>query len=341
MKRGLDGHRGDVRRPKKGWVLDVFMVVVLILGGAGTRKLLWAGDVPSRLESLKEKKPSPRSGEIWTEPLTGMQFVYVPEGCFQMGQTRAEEAYLIRTVGEDEYFRYFADEKPRHTVCVKGFWMGRYEVTVGQWRMFVHETGYRGKGARFWRCNGMANPKGFRQDWNEPVCCVSWYDAQAFIAWLNRKTGWKFRLPTEAEWEYAARAGTQTFWFWGSTVDATACRYASVADKAHGWEYNFPCDDGYSFTAPIGHFLPNKFGLYDMLGNVWEWCQDWYDRYYYARSPRDNPMGPGSGIYRVIRGGSWRYYPSYVRCANRGNDKPDSRDDDLGFRLIRERKVIK
>ena len=278
--------------------------------------------------------PAPRRGEVWTEPATGMQFVYIPGGCFRMGQSEEEKAVLLRAVGREAYFRYFADELPRHTVCVDGFWMGRYEVTVGQWRRFVRETGYGGKGARFWRCNGMARPKGFIQKENEPVCCVSWYDAQAFIGWLRKKTGRPFRLPTEAEWEYAARAGTTTARYWGNGTDERACRYASVADKAHGWESNFPCDDGYSFTAPVGSFLPNAFGLYDMLGNVWEWCRDWYDRFYYARSPRKNPQGPPAGRYRVLRGGSWRYYPSYVRCANRGNDEPASRDDDAGFRLV-------
>ncbi len=326
-----------MRRSGERWALGVFMIVILFLAGA-KRPLLCGSDLSFRLNSLKES--SPRPGEIWTESLTGMQFIYVPKGCFQMGQTHAEEAYLIRTVGEDEYFRYFADEKPRHTVCVDGFWMGRYEVTVGQWKWFMRDTHYNCKreGTKFWRCGAIARPKGFKQVGDEPVCCVSWKEVQAFIRWLVRKTGWRFRLPTEAEWEYAARGGTETFWYWGDKVDATACRYASVADRAHGWEYNFPCDDGYAFTAPIGRFLPNRFGLYDMLGNVWEWCQDWYDRYYYARSPRNNPKGPKNGAYRVIRGGSWRYYPSYVRCANRGNDKPDSRDDDLGFRLVWEGK---
>ncbi|PIE69307.1 MAG: hypothetical protein CSA21_02530 [Deltaproteobacteria bacterium] len=170
----------------------------------------------------------------------------------------------------------------------------------------------------------------------QPVVYVSWKDAQDYIRKLNQKSGRKYRLPTEAEWEYAARGGTTTERFWGSSSD-DACEYGNVADKTakrqwSGWTIH-NCDDGYAVSAPVGSFRPNGYGLYDMLGNVWEWCQDWYDSDYYSLSPRHNPVGPSSGSSRVNRGGGFYNRPGYVRAANRFWDSPGSTGYDLGFRL--------
>ncbi|MCK5230603.1 MAG: formylglycine-generating enzyme family protein, partial [Desulfobulbaceae bacterium] len=148
-----------------------------------------------------------------------------------------------------------------------------------------------------------------------------------------RKSGRKFRLPSEAEWEYAARGGTKTIRYWGDAVDSSACRYANVADQKY-WKSSFPCDDSYQFAAPVGKFRKNNFGLYDMLGNVWEWCHDWYGEDYYSIRPRNNPQGPSSGSGRVIRGGGWSSDARVVRSADRGRITPDSRGSSLGFRLV-------
>ncbi len=169
------------------------------------------------------------------------------------------------------------------------------------------------------------------------MTCISWNDVQAFIRWLNRKEGKDYRLPTDAEWEYACRAGTKTTKFWGDDPD-DACRYANVADRTakkrfSGWTPIHECEDGFVYTAPVANFQPNNFGLYDMLGNVWEWCEDWYGDYH-SGSVTD-PEGPSSGSCRVFRGGSWFYGPRLVRCALRYRNRPGYRYDFLGFRLVR------
>jgi formylglycine-generating enzyme required for sulfatase activity len=176
----------------------------------------------------------------------------------------------------------------------------------------------------------------FRQGENEPVVCVSWDDSQAYIEWLNRETGKKYRLPTEAEWEYAARGGTTASRYWGENPDQ-ACGYANVADqsakrKNSGWTVH-DCDDGYAETAPVGSFKPNGFGLHDMLGNVWEWNQDrWHEDY--KGAPNDGgAWETGGSSIRVFRGGSWSLNPWFCRSAYRNGLDPDYRIDYLGFRL--------
>jgi formylglycine-generating enzyme required for sulfatase activity len=246
-------------------------------------------------------------------------------------------------------------EKPVHEVCVDGFWMGKYEVTRGQFMRFVKDSGYEttaeraGESYVFNQASGWEWKKmsgyywlnaGFDQNDAHPVVHVSWNDAKAFADWLSRRVGEKFRLPTEAQWEYACRAGTRTIRYWGDDPD-NACRYANVADTtlfpgdAGKWSNRHECSDGYWGTAPVGNYKPNEFGLYDMLGNVWEWCSDWYDEDYYGRSPRDNPENSKAAKYRVLRGGSWNFSPMVVRCAVRNRIVPDNTNPDLGFRLVR------
>ena len=300
-------------------------------------------------EPVRVSKPAePSKGDTWTDPVTGMEFVWVTGGCFMMGQSESEKTYLIREVGEADYKDYYSDELPRHRVCVDGFWMGKTEVTRGQFREFVREMGYKtdaekkGKAKVFnkdtdWKWKELPGYNwkkvGYSQNDTHPAACISWNDAKAFADWLSRKTGRRVQLPTEAQWEYAARGGTDGMRFWGSD-DSDACRYANAADKGNGWKTNFPCDDGYEFTAPVGNYRPNPFGLYDMLGNVWEWCADWHGDDYYSRSPKDDPRGPSSGRYRVLRGGAWLSVPRSVRAADRGWGTPDNRGTDHGFRLV-------
>ena len=230
------------------------------------------------------KKPEP--GATWNDPATGMVFVWVPDGMFEMGSEDGD-----------------SDEKPVHKVTVDGFWMGKYEVTQAEWEKVMGN-----------------NPSNFRGSSN-PVERVSWHDTQKFIKKVNSKDYGNFRLPTEAEWEYACRAGTSTKYYWDNSEDA-AGNYAWYNKNSGGK------------AQQVGQKKPNKFGLYDMSGNVWEWCQDWYDDDYYSNSPQNNPKGPSGGEYRAFRGGSWYSGADGLRSARRSNT-PVFRSSRMGFRLIK------
>lgn len=260
----------------------------------------------------------PRSPKTWKEPVTGMEFVWIPGGCYLMGSPQAEEGRKV-------------DEGPVHEVCVDGFWMNRTEVTNGQYRKF--------------------DPNHHSKDYNghsldgdtQPVVYVCWLDANNFAQWLKGQNGgqYTFRLPTEAEWEYACRAGAESSKYWGE-AGGQACDYENVADRTAGrqwgWDEIHDCDDGYAATSPVGSFQPNAFGLKDMLGNVMEWVADTYSVDAYIRHDRKNPAYTveGSGPDRVIRGGTWHGTTANVRCANRMSGLPGGMNDDLGFRLVRE-----
>ncbi|MBF0628597.1 MAG: formylglycine-generating enzyme family protein [Magnetococcales bacterium] len=263
---------------------------------------------PEPPPKIAPKAESPAALRTRAEPVTGIEFVEIPGGCFKMGSEQNDP-----------------DEKPVHEVCVASFWMGRTEVTNGQYRRFdpKHDsTAYDGR------------------DLNsdlQPVVNVTWEQANQFARWMSGRGGVSFRLPTEAEWEYAARDGSTSAFPWGDTP-AEGCRYANVGDNTakQTWpKWNvFPCTDGYAETAPVGMFLPNRFGLYDMIGNVWEWVADWYSPGYYSAAPRDNPKGPTQGFFRGARGGSWAVWPDYARTANRTGIDPAHPDLHVGFRLV-------
>ncbi|SHE99504.1 Formylglycine-generating enzyme, required for sulfatase activity, contains SUMF1/FGE domain [Desulfacinum infernum DSM 9756] len=287
---------------------------------------------------------SPTSGQdngpsvsVWEEPITGMHFVRIPAGCFRMGSDAGE-------TGRDR------DEGPMHEVCLDGFWMSQYEVTRGQFRTFVEKTGYVTDAERegfSWVYDGKWKKKpgyswrrpGFAQDDDHPVVHVSLNDALAMARWLSEQSPGTFAVPTEAQWEYACRAGTVTARFWGEDPE-DACAFANVADETARkqfpvWETH-PCSDGFVFTAPVGSFRPNGFALYDMLGNVWEWCADVYDPDGYRNHAEKNPVVEKGGTARVVRGGSWYSRPRYVRSASRDQlSLPGRRSQDQGFRLIR------
>jgi formylglycine-generating enzyme required for sulfatase activity len=208
--------------------------------------------------------------------------------------------------------------------------MGKTEVTNAQYRKWKpdHDSGhYKGRSLN---------------DDNQPVVDVSWEDAKAFAAWLTQQNEgrYEFRLPTEAEWEYTCRAGTTTTRFWSDNSNE-ACSYANVHDQTSKrvneleWEHH-ECEDGHAVTAPVGTFHPNKFKLHDMLGNVWEWCEDTYREDGYAEHASLNPINKEKGPSRVVRGGSWNDNPRYVRCANRSDSEITYRVSGLGFRLVRE-----
>ena len=237
----------------------------------------------------------------------GMKLVLIPAGEFLMGSDETDP-----DAGDDEVAIDAAGKKAKHQVQItRPFYLGANEVTRGQFRRFVDEAGYR---------NNSEWQKTISEQTDEhPVVNVSWEDAVAFAAWLSRKEGQVYRLPTEAEWEYACRAGTTT-------------RYSSGDDPA-----GLPAVgniDG-SGTVPVGCYNPNAWGVFDMHGNVWEWCSDGYAADYYKRSLGDDPQGPDGAVARVRRGGSWRGGPRYARSADREWYAPVSRNSDMGFRLAR------
>jgi formylglycine-generating enzyme required for sulfatase activity len=254
------------------------------------KKIYWnvLQDFPRGLSTRVEWDLSAGGGKIVKDPATGMELVFVKGGCYQMGDT----------FGDGEY-----DEKPVHEVCVDDFYIGKYEVTQGQWKQIMGN-----------------NPSYFKNCGDDcPVEQVSWNDAQKFINRLNQKSGGKYRLPTEAEWEYAARSGGKNEKYsGGNDVDSVAWHNSNSNSKTHS----------------VGQKQPNGLGIYDMSGNVWEWVSDWYDGGYYKNSPRNNPTGPNSGSNRVFRGGRWNSHAGNVRAANRLFYIPAYRVDILGFRLL-------
>jgi len=303
----------------------IFLLLTSVLADAGM-DLRWKPmdkDTGGRMQT---------PGSVWRDPYLGMEFVWVPGGCFEMGC-----GSWTRSCDDDEY--------PVHEVCVDGFWMGRYEVTNEQFVRFLNEVSegirvddddvhYQREIIFDWRCDGCGDWKhginwtggNFRlvnSKENHPTVLVTWYGAKAFAKWLSEKTGYKFRLPTEAEWEYACRSAGKKVKHATSTgaISHDLANYAGTGGR-----------DRWRCTSPVGSFPANRLGLYDMSGNVWEWCEDWYDKYY-SRSPKNNPRGSSGGTYRVLRGGSC-YYDRGLRCANRNRDLPVYRYDLIGFRLV-------
>ncbi|HHT9121559.1 MAG TPA: formylglycine-generating enzyme family protein, partial [Candidatus Wunengus sp. YC63] len=273
-------------------------------------------DAKGRVEYWKGQHVNSKTAfnaKDYNEPVVGMEFVFVKGGEYEMGCW-------------DWAIDCYDDEKPAHRVKVDDFYMGKYEVTVGQWKKFIQDTGYKGDGTNEWGSKGMGIPN-FPQEDNHPVVCVSWNEAKAFADWLSGKTGKKCRLPTEAEWEYAARSRGQKVKYGTKTggLSHDLANYAGTGGK-----------DQWECTSPVGSFPANPLGLYDMTGNVWEWCSDWYGSDYYSNSPVDNPKGPGSGDSRVLRGISWYLNnPRYFRCGNRSLNNPKNSSSDRGFRVSR------
>ena len=218
------------------------------------------------------------------------------------------------------------DEGPKHEVCVDPFWMAKFETTNQQYHLFSNTHG------------GKTYTIDLGDKAKQPVVNVSWEEAQGFINWLNKKQTNKFRLPSEAEWEYAARSGTRSDRYWGDNSDET-CNFANVHDLSSQRSNDFrymvhQCDDGYAQLSPVGKFKPNNFGLYDMLGNVWEWTSDWYTPRYYTESQKKNPQGPSSGSVRVVRGSSWSSPPGDVTAINRGTGRPGTGTPYIGIRIV-------
>jgi len=236
--------------------------------------------------------------QYYTEMVKGVaiEMVRIPSGKFLMGSPASE-------LGRDD------DEGPQHEVTIsQSFYMGKYEVTQAQWRVVARLPKVK--------IDLNPDPSNFKGD-GQPVEQVNWEEAVEFCERLSKASGKKYHLPTEAEWEYACRAGTTG-------------AYAGELN-AMAWYYN----NSDSTTHAVGVKQPNNWGLYDMQGNVWEWCLDWFSRSYYSVSPSIDPQGPSSELFRVLRGGGWAYYPRDCRSADRRALTPGIRFNDLGFRLVR------
>jgi formylglycine-generating enzyme required for sulfatase activity len=245
--------------------------------------------------------------------------VLIPAGEFQMGSDSGD-----------------ADERPVHTVFLDAFYIDKFEVTNAQYQKFVEATGYPVPSGKGYLYTGDLlesfrpwDDQAFNQP-NHPVVNVTWFEAKAYCEWAGK------RLPTEAEWEKAACGGLSGKKYpWGDEEpDDTR---ANFADKnvEMSWA-NRSVDDGHAYPAPVGSYQSNGYGLYDMSGNVWEWCADWYDEAYYSQSPKRNPKGPLSGRHRVLKGGSWYRASHTLRCAERVSDVPESRLNVTGFRCAKD-----
>lgn len=286
-------------------------------------------------EQKSETKSLPPS---FIDPVTNMEFILVKGGCFEMGDS----------FGEGD------NDEPLHHVCLDDYYIGKYEVTNSQFKKFVDATGYRttaevkGTGwglgqngpGRWEERSGLAwlHPiwpaDSIENKMMHPVVQVSWHDAKEFARWLSVQNSRLFRLPTEAEWEYAARSGGKPYRYsWGSSDpsgNVADLSFRRIFQKTEIFEkYN----DKFAYTAPVGSFRPNELGIYDMTGNVSEWCEDWYDENYYNESTEWNPTGPERGEKKVSRGGAWNNVPRIVRISNRDHAEPGSRYFNVGFRL--------
>jgi len=304
--------------------------------------------VADRGEKLSQKlgdadaqAPKP-PGTVFRDCPACPEMVVIRAGEFSMGSPASEE-------GRGK------DEGPQHQVRIgKAFALGRKELTVGEFGRFVQASGYRtsaekdagkgcyawdkGDGKWDWRAGRKWSEPGYAQGEQQPVACVSWDDARAYVQWLAKETGQGYRLPSEAEWEYAARAGGKTARPWGENPK-DACSHANVADnttyEGTSWEPKHDCSDGYWFPAPVASYQANRFGLYDMLGNVWEWVQDCYQDSYTGAPADGSAREGGKCEVRVLRGGSWNDDPRIARSANRSGGAPAFRSFDSGFRLAR------
>ncbi len=238
----------------------------------------------SILENTKRRNEHDRNSFVLPD------MVCLPDGTFQMGNFMED------------------GEKPVHEVTVKSFFIGRFPVTFDEYNLFAEAAGRE-----------KPNDNGWGRG-DRPVIDISWDDATAYAEWLNGQTGHEYRLPTEAEWEYAARADSDMAYAFGN-------------DKSMLGEYAWYWDNSEAKTHPVGRKKPNIWGLYDMYGNIWEWVQDWYSDY--SGEALTNPSGPMTGSYRVMRGGSWNLAAGCCRSSVRVPRHPVNRDPGAGFRLAR------
>jgi formylglycine-generating enzyme required for sulfatase activity len=281
-----------------------------------------------------------QAGAVETINVEGasFEFIGIPAGSFQMGSNEND------------------NETPVHAVNVPAFRMMLTEVTKGQFAAFIKDSGYKTDAERnfgganscytgqeegwtfVWSKGTSWRQPDFKQSDQHPVVCVSHNDAMKFIGWLNRKTGQSYDLPSEAQWEYAAKAGSQGKYPWGSDT-SKQCQHGNGADNtnssgARSWGKKAYCNDGYWFTAPVATYKANAFGLYDMHGNVSEWTQDCWNTTYKGAPKDGSAWNEGGCIYAVVRGGAWPSNPTVLRSAYRAGSGRANRVSHYGFRLI-------
>jgi formylglycine-generating enzyme required for sulfatase activity len=282
---------------------------------------------------------APASGPGRPNAKDGLEYVSIPAGRFDMGCVAGDLEC------ED-------DEKPAHPVELSAFWLGRTEVTVDAFRRFVTQTKYRtiadSDGWSYVLEGRIVQRPGVKWDSSSgsddggarPVVHVSWYDAAAYCEWAGG------RLPTEAEWEYAARggrAGAKYVWGDARTPTVDGVKQANVWDESVRRNFKdadgvfAPYDDGQVSVAPVATFAPNGYGLYDMAGNVAEWCADWFNKTTYSGGAARDPKGPATGGERTLRGGSWNDGPGFLRLSDRFGYAPALHNDSVGFRCARDR----
>jgi formylglycine-generating enzyme required for sulfatase activity len=276
-------HEACLRRKAMNKFILFLVVSLAFLAISGSDVLSQASREPTTPAVL------PGLERTFKDPYTGMEFVLIKGGCYQMGDTFEDGR---------------RDEKPVHNVCVDDLYLGIHEVTQGQWEKVMG-----------------SNPSYFKKGSNYPVEQVSWEDVQQFIDRLNNQTGRNYRLPTEAEWEYAARSGGKREKYAGTSQEDELKQYAWFSPNSD------------LQTHPVGQKRPNGLGLYDMTGNVAELCLDWYGENYYQNSPSNNPKGPNSGTYRVLRGNSYFAYDYRARASARSMVTSTVRNNFIGFRL--------
>jgi len=283
-------------------------------------QLIWG--ITGKRPQLTNSSPSPPapqsspfpvpSSQVLTELLPGnikLEMIKIPAGSFLMGTEEAEVIRLNKEYGTD----WYKNEMPQHRVNLQEFYLGKYPVTQEQYQSIMGN-----------------NPSHFQDNLKNPVENISWNNAQEFCQKLSDKTGKKYRLPSETEWEYACRAGTTSSFYFGETISTDQANHDGIYifGKGKKWVY-------LQKTTPVGSFSANKFGLYDLHGNVWEWCEDvWHENY--ENAPKDGSSwndNHSQNSRRVVRGGSWDYAPKYCRSAYRSWNYADACDNGIGFRL--------
>jgi formylglycine-generating enzyme required for sulfatase activity len=273
-------------------------------------------------------------GRYFSEALdsrTNLDMMQIPGGSFMMGQTEAEKEELIRLNGEEKYQQYLMDELPRHSVTVPSFFLGKYPITQAQWAVVASYPKIEQ--------DLESDPSNFKGA-NRPVEQVNWDDATEFCHRLSQHTGRTYCLPSEAQWEYACRAGTTTPFHCGETLSDELANYSAQDEKIGETLYKGVYGRGVlgqyrKETTDVGQFPANSFGLYDMHGNVWEWCEDDYHSTYEG-APSDGSAWVETDrkdSEKLLRGGSWGFTPGYCRSACRFNDSRVGRIIDIGFRV--------
>ncbi len=333
-----------------------------------------AVDAPPRAVAPFDVTTARAHQEAWSKYLSttveesntlAIKLILIPPGEYQMGSSTEQSEYALEWLnripriapGEAERLRH--EETPRHRVVLtRPFRIGLTEVTVGEYRRFVEASGYVTETERFGGGNSgktdetdaakralLWHSPGYKTSDASPVSQITWNDMIAFCNWLSaserRETCYRrdaqgewscvanangYRLPTEAEWEYACRAGSTTHYSFGDDVTAL---------DEHAWFNRTAEVNGTIGARPVATKRPNAFGLFDMHGNVWERCQDYFDPRWYEKSPTEDPSGPVVGKNRMVRGGGWHYYDLHCRSAYRNNYSPTARTGNTGFRIVR------